>query len=112
MPKASEKGKKYPNKLTRPNKPPRPKRSPTAFFIYLNESREKIKKENPEMKVTEISSLALKQWKELSEEDKKEYIEKADDAKNEYLKKLEEYTKEYVKKLEEYTNELEEFIYC
>ena len=79
MPKASGKGKKY------PNKPTRPPRSPSAFFIYLNENREQLKKENPEIKVTEISSLASKQWKELSEEDKKEYIEKAEEAKKRYV---------------------------
>lgn len=45
----------------------RPKRPTTAFMIWLNESREKIKSENPGISVTEIAKKGGELWKELKD---------------------------------------------
>lgn len=50
-----------------PNAPKRPK---PAFFMYSDEYREKLKKENPDMKMGEISKTLGKMWKELDEKEK------------------------------------------
>lgn len=45
----------------------RPKRATTAFMIWLNEEREKIKAENPGIKVTEIAKKGGELWRELKD---------------------------------------------
>ena len=39
-------------------------------MFFMNDNREKIKADNPEIKFTEIAKVAGAQWKELSAEDK------------------------------------------
>ena len=71
-----------------PNKPKKPQ---TAFFMYLSDHREAIKKEFPELKVTEISKKASERWKELPEDEKKVYNDKVAEAKKQYEKDMEAY---------------------
>lgn len=72
------------------NKDPNmPKRPQSAYFLWLNESRERIKKDNPGISVTEVSKLAGEMWKEV--EDKTEWEEKAVKAKEEYKIAMAEY---------------------
>nr|KAG5686580.1 hypothetical protein BaRGS_005151 [Batillaria attramentaria] len=72
------------------NKDPNaPKRPQSAYFLWLNENRENIKKENPGISVTEISKLAGEMWKEV--DDKTEWEEKAKKAKEEYKIAMAEY---------------------
>ncbi|KAF5287802.1 hypothetical protein FQR65_LT12170 [Abscondita terminalis] len=66
-----------------------PKRPSTAFMLWLNEHREKIKSENPGIKVTEIAKKAGEMWKELK--DKTEWEKKAAAAKVEYEKAMKEW---------------------
>uniref|UniRef100_A0A3B1IGS7 FACT complex subunit SSRP1 n=1 Tax=Astyanax mexicanus TaxID=7994 RepID=A0A3B1IGS7_ASTMX len=51
-----------------------PKRPMSAYMLWLNSSRERIKGENPGISVTEISKKAGEMWKQLSKE-KKEVID-------------------------------------
>ncbi|XP_042858739.1 FACT complex subunit Ssrp1-like isoform X2 [Penaeus japonicus] len=67
----------------------KPKRAQSAYFIWLNEHREMIKKENPGISITELSKLAGQKWRELK--DKKEWEEKAAEAKKEYEAAMKEY---------------------
>ena len=39
----------------------------SAYFIFLNENREKIKSENPGISITEISKRGGELWRELSD---------------------------------------------
>ncbi|KAK7460785.1 hypothetical protein BaRGS_00038806 [Batillaria attramentaria] len=64
-------------------------RPQSAYFLWLNENRENIKKENPGISVTEISKLAGEMWKEV--DDKTEWEEKAKKAKEEYKIAMAEY---------------------
>ena len=54
------------------------KRGPTAYFLFMQEERENVKKElGNEAKITEISSRIGEKWRELSDEQKEEWKEKA-----------------------------------
>lgn len=50
--------------------PNAPKRPQTAYFQWLNENREMIKKDNPGIRITEISKEAGRLWKLVSDADK------------------------------------------
>ncbi|XP_076638260.1 structure specific recognition protein [Colletes latitarsis] len=67
----------------------KPKRPPTAFMIWLNSTREKIKADNPGIAVTEIAKKGGEMWRELK--DKSEWEEKAAKAKKEYAISIKEY---------------------
>ncbi|KAI4461805.1 fact complex subunit ssrp1 [Holotrichia oblita] len=67
----------------------RPKRAPSAYMLWLNDTREKIKADNPGISVTEIAKKGGELWKELK--DKTEWEKKASKAKEEYQKAIKEY---------------------
>ncbi|XP_033153626.1 FACT complex subunit Ssrp1 [Drosophila mauritiana] len=48
----------------------KPKRATTAFMLWLNDTRESIKRENPGIKVTEIAKKGGEMWKELKDKSK------------------------------------------
>lgn len=67
----------------------KPKRPISAFMIWLNSAREKIKADNPGIAVTEIAKKGGEMWRELK--DKSEWERKAAKAKEEYTVMLKEY---------------------
>lgn len=67
----------------------KPKRASTAFMLWLNATREQIKKDNPGIKVTEIAKKGGEMWRELK--DKSQWEEKAAKEKEEYTKAMAEY---------------------
>ncbi|XP_044734685.1 FACT complex subunit Ssrp1 [Chrysoperla carnea] len=66
----------------------KPKKPQTAFMIWMNANREKIKSEHPGLKVTEIAKKAGELWKTV---DKSEWEEKVKEDKIRYQKQMEEY---------------------
>ncbi|XP_076164551.1 structure specific recognition protein [Ptiloglossa arizonensis] len=84
----SEKPRK-PRKQKKERDENKPKRPPTAFMIWLNSTREKIKADNPGIAVTEIAKKGGEMWRELK--DKSEWEEKAAKAKKEYTASMKEY---------------------
>ncbi|XP_014674263.1 PREDICTED: FACT complex subunit SSRP1-like [Priapulus caudatus] len=75
-------------KVKDPNAPKRPQ---SAYFIWLNENRERIKTENPGISITDISKKAGEGWKLVT--DKTEWDEKAVQAKKKYEEVMREYEK-------------------
>ncbi|TYI65842.1 hypothetical protein E1A91_D09G185100v1 [Gossypium mustelinum] len=66
--KREKKAKKDPNK---------PKRPPSAFFVFLEEFRTTFKKENPNVKaVSAVGKAAGEMWKSMSEEFPRQFIMK------------------------------------
>lgn len=65
----------------------------TAYFLWLQENRESIKKANPNASVTEISKLAGVEWGKLSASDKKKYEDAAAKDKARYEKEMAAYKK-------------------
>lgn len=47
--------------------PNQPKRPQSAYFLWLNDSRETIKKDNPGITITELSKKAGELWKEIGD---------------------------------------------
>ncbi|XP_045462415.1 mobility group protein 1A-like [Harmonia axyridis] len=67
----------------------KPKRPQTAFMLWLNEIRNKIKSKNPDMKVTEIAKEGGRQWRELK--DKSKWETKAKEFKRLYEEAMQAY---------------------
>ncbi|XP_028127722.2 FACT complex subunit Ssrp1 [Diabrotica virgifera virgifera] len=67
----------------------KPKRATTAFMLWLNASREKIKEENKGISVTEIAKKGGEMWRELK--DKSEWEEKAKKDKERYEQEMKEF---------------------
>ncbi|KAL6479878.1 hypothetical protein MHYP_G00109110 [Metynnis hypsauchen] len=68
-----------------------PKRPMSAYMLWLNSSRERIKAENPGISITEISKKAGEMWKQLDKSRKEEWEKKAEEAKKQYDKAMKEY---------------------
>ena len=64
-----------------------PKRPQTAFFLWMNANREKIKQDNPGISVPELGKRAGQIWSE--KKNKSKWIEKAKEDKLRYKKEME-----------------------
>lgn len=68
-----------------------PKKAISAYFFYIQERREQLKKENPKLDNKEIIVKMGAEWRELSDEQKKPYIDKAEADKKRYEEEKKEY---------------------
>ncbi|XP_062282000.1 FACT complex subunit SSRP1a isoform X2 [Scomber scombrus] len=68
-----------------------PKRPMSAYMLWLNASRERIKSENPGISITEISKKAGEMWRQIGKDEKEEWETKAGEAKRQYDKAKKEY---------------------
>lgn len=66
-----------------------PKRPLSAYFLWLSENREGIKRSNPGMKVTEVAKRGGELWRGLT--DKTKWEKKAVEAKEEYTRQMKEF---------------------
>ncbi|KAG8071781.1 hypothetical protein GUJ93_ZPchr0006g40646 [Zizania palustris] len=65
----------------------KPKRPPSAFFVFMSEFRQEYQAQNPNNKsVANVSKAAGEKWRSMSEEDKAPYVEKAGQKKQDYEK--------------------------
>ncbi|PPR84800.1 hypothetical protein GOBAR_AA35910 [Gossypium barbadense] len=77
--------------------PNKPKRPPSAFFVFLEEFRGTFKKENPNVKaVSAVGKAAGEMWKSMSEEEKAPYEVKSGQRKVEYEKQMKAYNKKQI----------------
>ncbi|KAF3457873.1 hypothetical protein FNV43_RR02533 [Rhamnella rubrinervis] len=68
----------------------KPKRPPTAFFIFMDDFRKTYKEENHDsMAAKSVAKEAGAKWKSMTDEEKKPYTDKAAELKAEYDKALE-----------------------
>ncbi|NWH41521.1 SSRP1 protein, partial [Chloropsis hardwickii] len=72
--------------------PNAPKRPMSAYMLWLNASREKIKSDHPGISITDLSKKAGELWKAMSKEKKEEWDRKAEDARRDYEKAMKEYS--------------------
>ncbi|XP_012087872.1 high mobility group B protein 1 isoform X2 [Jatropha curcas] len=83
--KREKKAKKDPNK---------PKRPPSAFFVFLEEFRKTFKKENPHVTaVSAVGKAGGEKWKSMSPAEKAPYEAKAAKKKDDYGKLMNAYNK-------------------
>ena len=76
--KAKGKGKKGKDELKRP---------PSAYLLYCNNKREKVKLENPDASATDMIKILAEKWKGISDERRQKYEAEAAALKAEYDKK-------------------------
>lgn len=105
------KGKKRKKTLRDANAPRQPL---TGYVRFLNERREKVRAEHPNLSFAELTRMLGSEWSHLSQEQKKHYLDEADRDKERYMRELEAYyqTEAYkiftLKKQERQRKELEE----
>ncbi|XP_069779945.1 SWI/SNF-related matrix-associated actin-dependent regulator of chromatin subfamily E member 1-related-like isoform X2 [Narcine bancroftii] len=80
------KGKK--RKKSLPNGPKAPL---TGYMRFLNERREQLRAQQPDLPFPEITKMLGSEWSKLPPEDKQCYLDEAERAKQQYLKELQEY---------------------
>jgi len=74
--------------------PTAPKRPMSAFLYFSQDRRRVLKKENPELRNTEISRILGNLWREASEEDKKPHTEKEACQRKKYKVAIAEWREE------------------
>ena len=89
--KADAKGKKK-KKAKDPNKP---KRAMVAFMFFSIDRRPAMQKQNPQMRIAEISKLLGQTWREMTAKDKAPYDKKAAADKARYEKEMKSYKPPY-----------------
>ncbi|KAL3823933.1 hypothetical protein ACHAXA_007904 [Cyclostephanos tholiformis] len=92
FPVASTRGKKR----TRDRDPNAPKRSPPAFFLFVNHCRPALKQEYPELRHTELVKLLSQKWSEMSEEEKKPFRNQEELLRQQYHIDIKHYKKQAI----------------
>lgn len=72
--------------------PNAPKKGMSAFMIFSNEQRNKIKVANPEATFGEIGRKVGEAWKALNDKQKQGYVKKSEEDKKRYESEMETYT--------------------
>lgn len=100
MPKAKASGKSAKastapaaKKMKKEKDPNAPKRPLSAYFIFSNEIRPTVKKQNPDAKITDMSKIIGDMWKGMDDGKKAKYQKKADTDKERYEKEMAAYKK-------------------
>lgn len=84
----------------------KPKRPPSAYFLWLAENRDKIKKDNPGFGITDVTKRAGELWKEVT--DKTKWEEQAAEAAAKYKEDMAAYQASLKDRPQESDDEKEE----
>uniref|UniRef100_A0A8C4Q8P7 HMG box domain-containing protein n=1 Tax=Eptatretus burgeri TaxID=7764 RepID=A0A8C4Q8P7_EPTBU len=68
-----------------------PRAPTTGDVLFLNEQREKMKRQNPNLHFTEITKLLGSCWSQLSTEEKQKYTDEAERDRQRYVEELKAY---------------------
>jgi len=79
------------NKKKAKKDPHKPKRAQTAFLIYSNENRERVKKENPDAKFGDLAKIISASYKKLSKEELADLEKKVEKEKERYAREMKDY---------------------
>ena len=90
--KSSEPSEKRVKKKKMTKLPGQPKKNQSAYFLWMNENREKIKKDYPGLSMTEMTKKAGEIWRDMK--DKTKWSAKAEADKKRYEKELEKWKAE------------------
>ncbi|KAG6509864.1 DNA-binding protein MNB1B-like [Zingiber officinale] len=92
--KGAERAAKKPRKTKADKDPNKPKRPPSAFFVFMEEFRKIYKEKHPNNKsVAAVGKAGGDKWKSLSEDEKAPYVAKAARLKSDYTKTMAAYNK-------------------
>ncbi|XP_028402341.1 high mobility group protein 20A-like [Dendronephthya gigantea] len=87
-PSKASKGKKRKKSMKDTNAPKAPL---TGYVRFLNEHREKVRQEKPELPFYEITKILGTMWSQMPQEQKQSYLNEAEKDKERYSKELVEY---------------------
>ncbi|XP_033098095.1 high mobility group protein 20A-like isoform X2 [Anneissia japonica] len=82
------KGKKRKKQMRDVNAPKAPL---TGYVRFMNERREQVRQENPQVAFADIIKLLGAEWSKMSAVEKQKYLDEADRDKERYMKELEQY---------------------
>jgi hypothetical protein len=68
-----------------------PKRPCSGYILFCNDYREEVRRKNPELKFSELSSYLSGMWKEASEKIRNKYNEKSEKDRERYHQEMKEY---------------------
>jgi hypothetical protein len=71
--------------------PNAPKKALSTWIFFTNDTRPKLKEENPDKSMTELTTMMSLMWKDISEEDKAPFNKMAEEDKERYKKDMEGY---------------------
>eukprot|EP01101_Sappina_pedata_P005813 TRINITY_DN274_c0_g1_i5.p1 TRINITY_DN274_c0_g1~~TRINITY_DN274_c0_g1_i5.p1 ORF type:complete len:147 (+),score=112.55 TRINITY_DN274_c0_g1_i5:547-987(+) len=71
--------------------PAEPKRSLSAFMLFSQENRNKVKAENPEATFGQLGKLLGEKWAKVTDAEKKKFTDEAGKLKDQYDKDKKEY---------------------
>ena len=74
-----------------PKSPGAPKQPLSGYVHFLNDRREAVRKESPDMSFAEISKKLAQEWSQLGQEEKQKYVERAELDKERYSREFQEY---------------------
>ena len=63
----------------------------TGYVRFLNDHRDKVRSENPDLPFHEITKILGQQWSNLPQEQKQQYLDEAEKDKERYMGELEDY---------------------
>ena len=91
---AATKGSRKASKGKAAKDPNKPKRPPSAFFVFMEEFRKQFNKEHPDNKaVSAVGKAAGAKWKSMSDAEKAPFVAKSEKRKAEYEKSMRAYNK-------------------
>ncbi|KAL6527213.1 HMG1/2-like protein [Orobanche gracilis] len=78
--------------------PNKPKRAPSAFFVFMEGFRKQYKKDHPTNKsVSDVGKAAGAKWKSMSDKEKAPFMAKAAKRKEEFERNMEAYNRKLAK---------------
>lgn len=78
-------------KIKKRRDPNRPKKPLSSFLYFCNDYRDKVRSDNPDLKMGGVMKELGKLWKDLDEENKIKFIKMAETAKGQYEEQLEQF---------------------
>jgi hypothetical protein len=75
--------------------PKKPKKALSAFMIFSNENRARIKDAHPDASFGELGKILGQEWNSLSEEKKKPYQDKAQEDKDRYTSEMQDFNEKH-----------------
>lgn len=70
-----------------------PKRSPSAFFLFVNSTRHRMKLEHPDLPYQDMISRLSRNWKAMTDEQRKPYRDREVELREQYYFKMRHYKK-------------------
>ncbi|XP_076356320.1 high mobility group protein 20A-like [Tachypleus tridentatus] len=89
--KRKEVGQKVKKRKRGPRDANAPRQPLNGYVRFLNEKRERVRKENPSASFAEITKILAGEWSKLPTSEKQKYLDEAEKDKERYVKELEQY---------------------